>query len=155
MKVLYLPALLAVLQKSSAFSFATNRQSTRARPLPQASRAERQLIDAKPFVSAEKLFSQRPNSDELEDDDNESNDAPAKLPRADTVVVETSLGLKRASWLSWWSQMILTVTSAVILVFAKNVVAGSPKQLSSGAQVNFLLSGAGMYSNAILFTILQ
>lgn len=55
----------------------------------------------------------------------------------DIVVAEASLGLKRVSWLSWWAQMILTVTSSVILIFAKNVVKNRE------AQVNFFLAGTG------------
>ena len=88
--------------------------------------------------------SRRPNSDDLGDDESDNNsDVPLKFSRADTLVAETSLGLKRASWLSWWCQMILTVTSGVILVFAKNVVGGS-RLPGQSPQVNFLLAGTGM-----------
>lgn len=71
---------------------------------------------------------------------NQEDDANQTRGTPDLLVAETSLGLKRVSWLSWWSQMILTVTSSVILVFAKNVVTGM-----RDAQVNFLLAGCGTY----------
>jgi Protein of unknown function (DUF3611) len=63
-------------------------------------------------------------------------------PPPDVLVAETSLRLKRVSWLSWWCQVILTVTSSVILVFAKNVVSGV-----RDAQVNFVLAGTGIVAS--------
>ena len=48
--------------------------------------------------------------------------------------------------------MILTVTSAVILVFAKNVsVTGSRGSIAAGgpAQINFLLAGTGSYYSIV------
>ena len=76
--------------------------------------------------------------DQLRSKIEEEDDVNPPLDSPDMLVAETSLGLKRVSWLSWWSQMILTVTSSVILVFAKNVVTGM-----RDAQVNFLLAGCG------------
>lgn len=57
----------------------------------------------------------------------------------DSLVADSSLQLRRISWLSWWAQMILTVTSSVILMFAKNVGTGL-----RDVQVNFFLAGSGI-----------
>ena len=72
--------------------------------------------------------------DESVDSGGWDSDTP---PPPDALVTETSLGLKRVSWLSWWAQVILTTVSAVILFFARNVA--SVRE----AQVNFFLPGTG------------
>lgn len=88
-----------------------------------------------------------------DDDDDDDDDIvvppPPSVPsrknpakKAQGIVAETSLTLKRVSWLSWWSQMILTVSSSVILIFAKNVVSAGLHP--SMAYINFLLPGTGM-----------
>jgi Protein of unknown function (DUF3611) len=70
----------------------------------------------------------------------QATDDETPIPAPEKLVAETSLRLKRVSWLSWWCQMILTVTSSIILIFAKNVVAGV-----GDVQVNFFLAGTGKY----------
>lgn len=64
----------------------------------------------------------------------------------DALVAETSLGLKRVSWLSWWAQVILTTISAVILIFARNVAGGGARDV----QLNFVLPGTGANENYYL-----
>ena len=81
------------------------------------------------------------NRDNADNNGDMAETAPAlpSPPPPDILVAETSLGLQRISWFSWWCQMILTVTSSVILIFAKNVVSSV-----RDAQVNFVLAGSGI-----------
>jgi len=69
-----------------------------------------------------RLFST--NSDNAGDQD--SDRSVVSYVQTDPLIRQTSKTLKRASWFSWWSQVILTTISAVILVFAKSVLAGRP-----------------------------
>lgn len=57
---------------------------------------------------------------------------------------ETSKALKRISWFSWWSQVILTTVSAVILSFARNVVG----RHASPESPPFFLSAVGVLISA-------
>jgi len=50
------------------------------------------------------------------------------------VLQNTSRLLRRVSWISWWSQVILTTVSTVILTFARR----------AGNRSNWLLSGLGV-----------
>ena len=43
----------------------------------------------------------------------------------DSLVYRASKSLKASTWLSWWSQVILTVISAVTFIFARNVMEAS------------------------------
>lgn len=53
--------------------------------------------------------------------------------------------LKRASWFSWWSQVILTVITSVILLFAR-----SSMNLSGAKRpTSFFLSGCGVFVSAV------
>ena len=58
----------------------------------------------------------------------------------DELIVEASNTLHRISWLSWWSQVILTVVSSVTLIFARNVLTAGK---SPGAE-GLLLAGSGL-----------
>lgn len=90
-----------------------------------------------PTTSFPLLVNYNKNGDDGDGDEDSAR--PFKRP-SDTLVVDTARKLQRISWLSWWSQIILTVTSAVILTFAKNVVTGV-----RDAQVNFFLAGSGTH----------
>jgi hypothetical protein len=65
--------------------------------------------------------------------------------KVDPLVKETSVLLRRLSWLAWWSQLILTTVSATTLLFARNVV-GSSNTGPIGTSVlpNFVLAGTGI-----------
>ena len=65
----------------------------------------------------------------------------------DPVLSKISRRLRRANWISWWSQVILTVISSIILLFARsvmNAVAG-PGSVPTTAPGGFLFAGSGMY----------
>lgn len=76
--------------------------------------------------------------------------AVAVIPfvQTDTVIRQTSKALKRASWFSWWSQVILTTISGVILVFAKSVPVGR-QSFTEQSSPSFLLSGAGILLSSL------
>ena len=73
-------------------------------------------------------------------------------PDDDELIVETSKTLHRISWLSWWSQVILTVVSSITLIFARNVIraVGSPSSISSSSNKaamggeGLLIAGTGL-----------
>lgn len=77
-------------------------------------------------------------------------------PPADALLVDTSRALRRASWLSWWSQVILTTISSVILLFARGVLrrGGFGGGAGTGPQPDLRLSGLGLVVSAtsILWT---
>ena len=106
-----------------------------------------------PTASAKKPFSsdivasptrllQRFNKD---DDDDEKEKEPPFQSTTDSLMKETSRILRRVSWLSWWSQVILTTISSVILLFARNVAG---RQQGLGPAPNVILSGAGVLISA-------
>ena len=73
-----------------------------------------------------------------------SNSEEETVVKVDPLVQETSLLLRRLSWLTWWSQLILTTVSSVTLLFARNVIGLSQTQTSSNVLPNFLLAGTGI-----------
>jgi uncharacterized membrane protein len=77
--------------------------------------------------------------------DEDGDEEPPFQATTDLVVKETSLVLKRVSWFSWWSQIILTTVSAVILSFSRSVVG---RNATVGPVPSFLLSGAGVLISA-------
>ena len=69
----------------------------------------------------------------------------AKSFKVDPLVQETSTLTRRLSWLSWWSQMILTTVASVTLVFARNVLRQShPSLAAANSLPNFVLAGSGI-----------
>jgi hypothetical protein len=92
-----------------------------------------------------------------DDDDDDNDDNNVDTNNSDMVktpplplIKETSRLLKRASFFSWWAQVILTSVSAVILVFARQAgVTGrtSLADASSGSPP-FVLSGCGILLSA-------
>ena len=85
------------------------------------------------------LFSSSPYTDE--------SDRP-RNKRPDGLIESTAYALRRTSWFSWWSQVILTTISAVILLFARSVglaTAGSPAAgVKSQASASFFIGGVGI-----------
>jgi hypothetical protein len=65
--------------------------------------------------------------------------------KVDPLVKDTSVLLRRLSWLTWWSQLILTTVSSFTLLFARNVI-GTSNTGTIGTSVlpNFLLAGTGI-----------
>jgi len=71
----------------------------------------------------------------------------AKSSRPSPLLVETSRALRRLSWFSWWSQVILTTVSTVTLGFARNVLStGRGGGSTTGL---FFLAGSGMVASAL------
>jgi hypothetical protein len=65
-----------------------------------------------------------------------SSNNPSSYLLKDSIMKEAVQILQRTSWLSWWSQMILTVISTVILGFAKTSHAkDAPNLVLSGVAV--------------------
>jgi hypothetical protein len=67
------------------------------------------------------------------------------------VLKKAAKSLHRISWLSWWSQVILTTISAVTLLFARSVGAAGKNNLSQ-----IFLAGTGRFfftTSSIIFTI--
>lgn len=65
------------------------------------------------------------------------------------LLAESSLQLKRLSWFSWWSQVILSTIAAVILVFAKNVSQTSSSAGVTPAPLNLVLSSVGVLVSGV------
>jgi Protein of unknown function (DUF3611) len=88
-------------------------------------------------------------------DDSAQQDASTSTPfvQSNPLIRETARLLRRASWFSWWSQVILTVVAAVILLFAQSVgtvptstVVAMRAAASNGG--TFFLSGVGLLISA-------
>lgn len=79
---------------------------------------------------------QRPRATALQSQPNSAGLSHAPDP----VVQESVRVLKRASWFSWWSQLILTTISSVILVFAKT----STQTPAIRNHSSLFLSGTGL-----------
>lgn len=68
----------------------------------------------------------------------------------DELILETSKSLHRISWLSWWSQVILTVVSSITLIFARNVIraginsSSMSKATVGGSGEGLLVAGTGL-----------
>lgn len=77
-----------------------------------------------------------------------SDDREAEVD-VDDLIFETSKTLHRISWLSWWSQVILTVVSSITLIFARNVIraginTSSNKAMVGGSGEGLLVAGSGL-----------
>jgi hypothetical protein len=76
-----------------------------------------------------------------------SDDDPPKKRKVDLdpLVKETSLLLRRLSWLSWWAQVVLTTVSSVTLLFTRNVIQKSTTASTNVVSLpNFVLAGSGI-----------
>ena len=74
--------------------------------------------------------------------------------QADPLISRTSQTLKACSWVSWWSQLVLTVISAITFLFARNVMdaqAAAYQTTTSRAAVasKFFLPGLGLVASAM------
>jgi hypothetical protein len=74
--------------------------------------------------------------------DNESNENEHRT----IFIRQISKTLQRTSWISWWSQVILTVISSIILLFAKSI---SPITMNINNRNSFILSSIGILISSI------
>ena len=82
-----------------------------------------------------------------EDDDIEKGPVFQQPP---PLIQETSRILRRVSFFSWWSQVILTTVSGVILTFARRItIAGTRDAAVLTAGPSFFLSGLGLMVSAV------
>lgn len=87
------------------------------------------------------LVSQRKHQqNQLHSSSNNNNNSSFSLK--DSTLKESVKMLQRTSWFSWWSQMILTVISTVILGFAKTTT-------SAKDSPNLVLSSMGIFVSAL------
>mmetsp|Transcript_19691 Transcript_19691/g.30918 ORF Transcript_19691/g.30918 Transcript_19691/m.30918 type:complete len:291 (-) Transcript_19691:213-1085(-) len=72
--------------------------------------------------------------------------------QTDPLILRASLTLRKVSWFSWWSQVILTVVSSVTFLFARNVMdaqaLSNPFELGRIAS-KFMLPGLGIVASCI------
>ena len=84
-----------------------------------------------------------------------TNANDANIDEIDPLIYRTSKLLKRSSWFSWWSQVILTVISSITFLFARNVmetqtVGVVPSYNSFGKVASkFFLPGLGIITSSI------
>ena len=84
-----------------------------------------------------------------------TNANDANIDEIDPLIYRTSKLLKRSSWFSWWSQVILTVISSVTFLFARNVMetqtVGIVPSYNSFGKVasKFFLPGLGIITSSI------
>ena len=133
---LYLPLFVALSLSVDAFTQVSPLIPTLYRVVPRLPQ------DLSNFVS-------RPLPEKKKDDDDPNLDV-----HVDPLVRDTSLIMRRLSWLSWWAQLVLTTVSSVTLLFARNVItrvaptAASPTTSTAGAAAaampNFVLAGTAI-----------
>ena len=73
--------------------------------------------------------------------------------RIDPVIRDVATRLRRVNWISWWSQVVLTVISSITLLFARSVLNAFSSAISttstgstvtpSTAPGGFLFAGSG------------
>ena len=113
---LYLPLFVALSLSVDAFTQVSPLIPTLYRVVPRLPQ------DLSNFVS-------RPLPEKKKDDDDPNLDV-----HVDPLVRDTSLIMRRLSWLSWWAQLILTTVSSVTLLFARNVITRvAPTAAGTGA----------------------
>ncbi|GAX27140.1 hypothetical protein FisN_13Lh310 [Fistulifera solaris] len=76
----------------------------------------------------------------------EEEEDPLVIP---SYLLTASKSLRRVSWFSWWSQVILTSVSGVILGFARRTLVQRSTALSTGGTSSFFLSGIGLLVSAV------
>lgn len=86
----------------------------------------------------------------FEDDEDDTADDQPVFQQASPLLQETSRVLRRISFFSWWSQVILTTVSGIILTFARRItISGSRDSAIVGADPSFFLSGVGLLVSAV------
>jgi len=70
----------------------------------------------------------------------------------DGLIVETATSLRRVNWISWWSQLILSIVSTVTLLFAKSVMQATTDKSSITGGFFFAGSGIAFSFLSIIWT---
>ena len=81
------------------------------------------------------------------DNDNSNGNTVVPATKFTILMRQISKTLSRTSWISWWSQVILTVISSIILLFAKSI--SSAGSSSSTGRGSFVSSGIGILISTI------
>jgi hypothetical protein len=146
MKFLHLLLLTACSTTTTkAFSVVSQRQSRSTSVGVTSGRGSRRVV---PAIASSKVYQPRRRRQpsvlfEAEETSKEAGEELAKT--IDPLVKDTSKLLYRLSWLSWWAQIILTTTSSVTLLFARNVISRSAAAApATGTLPNFVLAGLGI-----------
>jgi hypothetical protein len=82
---------------------------------------------------------------------NNNNNEDIIQGEVDSLILRTSKSLRASSWLSWWSQVILTVISSVTFLFARNVMDAQAVNTLQFSKVagKFFLPGLGIVASSI------
>jgi hypothetical protein len=92
------------------------------------------------------LLSLTSSSSSYNNNNNNNND-DSNSSIIDPIITRASLALRASSWVSWWSQLILTVVSTITFLFARNVLAdtgGGGSSSSAKVLGKFVLPGVGI-----------
>jgi Protein of unknown function (DUF3611) len=84
------------------------------------------------------------NGDATDSHVNNHMGTPPIFQQTDPIIRNAAKILQRTSWISWWCQVILTVISSVILLFAK-----SNSSITNNGGSNFILSTLGLLCSTI------
>lgn len=91
------------------------------------------------------LLSLTSSSSSYNNNNNNNDDSNSSI--IDPIITRASLALRASSWVSWWSQLILTVVSTITFLFARNVLAdtgGGGSSSSAKVLGKFVLPGVGI-----------
>lgn len=95
-----------------------------------------------PHSSTFPVYARKPSNLKMADAEPEEFVVKVKI---DPVVKETAVLLRRLSWLTWWSQLILTTVSSVTLLFARNVIGSQGTSIAAAPSLpNFVLAGTSI-----------
>lgn len=73
--------------------------------------------------------------------DQETQESASAIKK-DSLIESSAITLRRLTWVSWWSQVILTVVSSITLLFAKSVLRAGPE--TSAVAGGFVFAGSGI-----------
>jgi len=76
-----------------------------------------------------------------------SNSPDRQNKQKDELIISTSQALRKCSWFSWWTQVILSTVSGVTLLFARSVLMSGIEGKKRGAE--FILAGSGIVLSII------
>jgi hypothetical protein len=85
------------------------------------------------------------NNDTDTENDMDTDYTAANTVSTTSMIRQVSKTLQRTSWISWWSQVILTVISSIILLFAKSITPLYNNIKINSRTNNFALSGIGIF----------
>jgi hypothetical protein len=67
-----------------------------------------------------------------------------RRPNLEALVEMIALRIRRVSWLSWWSQVILTTVASVTLLFTRNVLNLQSSTVDRNLLPNYFLAGTSI-----------